>query len=270
MSIWLALWIVISLVLMGFLVWTVFILFQQKAVWKAFAAQYKLRYKPNALMHSPEMDGVLETYKVNYFIAEHSSEDVRGARKLTAVEVRLHSSVPIDGGVASGGMVDLVRSLGFQAEIKPGHERWSKAYIAAGSDRNVLEAYLTDERLENLLKLMRIKNAWVIFIFRKDSMLLRIDTPNALSSKAYLEKLTKLLVKAAQSLELGPDEVKKLKAEEVRGQGKEGSLVLDDADIDVEAVSLELEEDLASEGAVESEDIEGDDQSSEKPETEKE
>lgn len=267
MSIWLALWIVISLVLIGFLCWTVFILFQQKTIWKGFASKYKLRYNGNALLQSPEMDGMIESYKVSFFTGEHVSEDMRGSRKLTAIEIRLHSVLPIDGGIASGGMVPFVKNFEFKAEVRPGHEAWNKAYIAAGTNRNVLKAYLTDERIENLIKLMRVHNVWVILMFRNENVLLRVDTPNALASRGYLEKLTSLMIKVAKSLELEDNEFKTLKAEESRAQSQDSSLAFDDAEAD--AVALELEEDNWAEGGS-GQAEESLDQGPEKPDTEKE
>ena len=242
MSVWLALWIVISATLLGFLVWSLYILYQQKSSWKKFAETHKLRYKQNALMESPEVDGSFEDYKLSFFTGEHINADLRGVRKLTAVEISLQSVMPIEGGAASGGMVPFLKELGFKSEIQPDHEQWNKSYIVAGSHYHVLKAYFTDERVEALSKLMKIKNSWVIFIFRNERMLLRLDTPNPLASVQNMDKVASMMVKVAKVLELSADEAKKLKAEEARSVSKESSLALDDSDIDASS-SIELEED---------------------------
>lgn len=250
MSIWLALWIIISVTLLGFLVWSLFVLYRQKTTWKKFADKHKLRYKQNALMESPEVEGSFQDYKISFFTGEHVTADLRGVRKLTAVEVSLHSAMPIEGGAASGGMVSFIKELGLKAEIHPKHEKWNKSFIAAGANMHVLNAYFTDERVEALTKLMNIKNAWVIFIFRNERMLLRLDMPSPLFVSDNMEKVANMMVKVARVLEVSPDEAKKLKAEEARSVAKESSLALDDSDIDA-SNHIELEDDAGSSEEVE-------------------
>ncbi len=242
MSIWLVFWIIISLSLIGFLGWSLYILQQQKAVWKAFASKHKLRYKSNALMESAEMNGSFDTYKLSFFTGEHYTADMRGVRKLTAIEVSLNSVMPIDGAVASGGMVQVAKDLGLKSEIRPQHKSWKREYIATGENRHVLEAYLTDARIEALAKLMELKNSWVVLIFKADRMLLRVDTPNPLSTQEYLEKIAKLIIGAADVLELKKDEARKLKAETIRRVSEDTGLTLDDKDLEA-STAFELEDD---------------------------
>lgn len=255
MSIWLGLWIVISVTLLGFLAWSLYVLYMQKMSWKAFCDKHKLRYKKVPMMQSPEIEGEFQGYKIGLFTAEHLNPDMRTLRKLTAVEINMHSTLPIDGGVASGGMVQFIKGLNLKGEVKPEHDKWDKSYIAAGSNRYVLDAYLTPERVAALIKLMRVKNSWGIFIFRNDRMLLRIDTPNPLASSQSLEKVCKLLVDTAKLLEVEPDEYKKLKAEDVRGLAQDSSLVLDDSDVEASS-GLELEDDAAAAVDVDAEAVE--------------
>jgi hypothetical protein len=243
-SIWIALWIVLSLALLGFLAWSVAILLKQKNAWKTFAAAHKLRYKPGRMMQSPEMDGIIEDYKFNFFTSEHTAEDMRGNRKMTAVEINLQSEMPIDGGVASGGMVPLLKGLNLKAELSPKQEGWSKAYIAMASNKAAFELYLTDERMQALTKLMQINHAWVIFVFKNNMMLLRMDTPSPLNSADQLEKLYKLLIKVAKILELKNGEGKLIKAEEARAPLKEAALPIDDAQLKSTS-GLQLEDDAS-------------------------
>lgn len=243
--IWLVIWGFISTLLLGFSGWFLLILYQQKKSWKAFAEAHKLRYKANPLMEGPEMHGVIDSYKFSFFSSEHFSPGARTNRKLTAIEVNLHSKMAVDGGIASGGMIPFIQDLQFKAELRPGHEDWSEAYLAAGDNRPVLEAYMTDERIRVLSRLMKIKNAWVVFIFRNDRMLLRVDIADPLFAREKLEKLVKLLVKAAQTLEVSDSEYQALKTEEIYGAARESSLVLEDSHIEQDS-GLVLEEDAAA------------------------
>jgi hypothetical protein len=243
-SIWIALWIVLSLLLLAFLGWSLAVVVQQKKVWQAFSEKNKLRFKPSDFLQSPEMDGVIEGFNFSFFTSEHQTQDLRSTRKMMAIEVRLHSVLPIDGGCASGGMVGIFKQLGLKAEICPAQEGWNKTYIAAGSNKRVLEMYLTAERLTALTRLMKIKNVWVIFLFKDDFTLLRIDTSNPLASAEQLERLVKILVATARALELKSGESGLLKAEESKAIMHDNALAVDSKVLD-EPIGLELEEDSA-------------------------
>lgn len=251
MTIWFILWLLLAGSLIAFLVWTLLILLRQKTGWKLYATKRDLRYKPNALMESPEMEGVIEDYTVSLFSREHISEDVRGVRKLTAIEVKLHSIMPIEGGLANGGMVDIIKEQSFKQEYVPKFDRWKKEYIAAGGNRNVLATYLNDERLEALCDLMKIKHAWVIFIFKGDAMLLRVDTPMPLDGAKKVDTLVKQMITTAKILELKKGEGETLKSAEIQSAAQNVTLDVDDKTLE-DAPAFELE-DHEEEGEAEEE-----------------
>lgn len=245
MSIWIALWLVLSLLLLAFLGWSLLIVFRQKRVWKAFAEKNKLRFKPSVLLQSPEMEGAIDGFKVSVFTSEHVTQDLRSTRKMTAIEVTLHSVFPIDGGCASGRMVDIFKTLAFKAEIQPEHEGWNKSYIAAGTHKRVLEVYFTPERLSVITRLMKIKNLWMIYLFKDGKTLLRIDTANPLISPEQLEKLVKILIVTAQALELKSGEASMLKVEETKAVMHDNTLAVNNKMIE-QSINLQLEEDEPS------------------------
>lgn len=242
MSIWIILWLFLSGALLYFLGWTLFILFRQKQAWKSFSTRKKLRYRTANMMASPEMGGALDGRSINFLIGEHFTPDGRSSRKLTAVEVQLLSKMPFEGGIASGGMVSVVQSIRMKEEIKPNHPKWDKNYIAVGSSGAALEAYLTPERMDALTSLMKIRNGWVILIFRAQTFLLRFDTPDPLDSQQKLEKITDKLLELAELLELKPGEDGRLKLETTKKPIKEKSLAVDERDFK-ESDSFQLEDD---------------------------
>ena len=89
-------------------------------------------------------------------------------------------------------------------------------------------------------------NVWVIFLFKDGASLLRVDTSNPLTSAEQLEKLVKILLTAAQTLELKAGEGTILKAEEARTVIHESAVVIDGKALDG-AIGLELEEEEISE-----------------------
>lgn len=241
MSVWVLIWILLSGVLLYFFSWTLWITHNQKRTWKAYAEKNKFRYTAGKFFDSPEMEGVVESHHVNLFTGEHLiANDERGrTRKMTAIEVRLNTHAPTAGGVASAGMVDFIKALNFKYEIKPDHSEWLDDYIAVTDSRAVMREYLTSSRLEALFKIMKIKNAWVILIFRDDVALLRIDTTKALEDVKLLNKLIKALVETSKVLELSDGEEALLKRAKTKQSEKEASIEIKDDDLDT---GLELED----------------------------
>lgn len=211
MSIWVVLWLFLSGALIYFTGWTVLILQKQKRAWQSYAKKYKLRYTPSSFLDSPTVSGVIDGYTVSIFVGEHQSEDARRARKLSAIEIGLHTTMAADGAIASADMVPVVQDLGFKTEIKLDHADWPENAIASTENKSMLESYLTDERRDALTKLMKIDNGAVILIFRGDVFLLRFDTPDPFDTPQKLDRIVKQMVSAIEVLEA--DEVLK-KAEE--------------------------------------------------------
>ena len=240
MSIWFFIWLFLSAALIYFMGWNAFILYRQKRAWKSYAAAQKLRYRSPSFFAAPEMNGIAGDYTVSLFTGEHMSPDMRGSRKLTAIEIQLSSQFPFAGGVASGGMVDVIQSMGFKEEINPAHPEWEKAWIARAENRNVLKEYLNAERLAALVPLMKIKNAWVVFVFRDNMTLLRLDTPDPLDSAKKLNYIIKKMTDSAKVLELKSGEASRLKTYEATKSAKEVTLKISEENL---GSDLSLEED---------------------------
>lgn len=212
MSIWFFVWLIISVALLYFSAWTFYILRQQKSGWKKFANEHGLRFELGGFFDAPSLDGVYKKYSVSMFTAQHGDDDVRNTRKLTAIEVEMNSTMPMQGAVASGGMIDIVNALGYSNEYKPGHKSWSTSNLIRTDDVAMMKAYLTDARIESISALMKVVNAWVIFIFKENKTLLRIDMANPLQDPKKLSVLLDKMVEVAKVLELTDGEAKGLEA----------------------------------------------------------
>ncbi len=241
MSIWLLIWLLISAALLGFLFWTILILVRQQAVWKKYAAKHKLRFKPNSFFEVPEIAGLMGEHAINAFSGEHMGPDARFSRKMTAIEIQLASKMPVNGGIASAGMVDLVQGMGFKEEYSPRHAKWEDSYMAAAASRNVLEIYLNETRLNALTDLMAIKNAWVILVFKGDVTLLRIDTPDPLCTEKTLDMMAQKMLATAKVLELEKGEAGLLKEAATKKPKNEVSLEVNEDKL--ENTGLQLEDD---------------------------
>lgn len=237
MNIWFFLWLFLSAGLLYFFGWTLFILYRQKRAWQAFARMHRLRFQAHGLFAAPEVHGSFQDYSISLFTGAHALPDGRSARKMTALEIKLKSTMPFAAGIASGGMTPLVQRLGLREEYRPEHAGWKDSYVASGDTQMVLKAYLTEARLQILGKLMAVKNAWVIFVCREDVTLLRLDTPDPLDTPKKLEAMVGKMLAAARALELESDEGAKLKAEALKVSRKETVLATPQ-----DAPPLELED----------------------------
>lgn len=235
-------WAFLSSFLIGFLIWTSWILYLQKKAWRKYAAKKNMRYAGNKIYDSPEVSGAIGEYKVKLFASDHMARDARGSRKLTSIEVSLLSHLPVGAAVASGGMVQIVDELvSLNQEFRPDLSGWDDSYIVRTRDNKIVRAYLNDERLKALVELMKIKNAWVILIFSEDEGLLRIDTPDPLEKPGKLDALLDQLVEAARVFEIPSGEYKRLM--HLKGREEQGNVVLDIDDSALEdKIGFELED----------------------------
>lgn len=244
MSIWFALWFSLSFILVVFLVWTAFIMLNQKKTWKQFAAKHKLRHKMGAFFASPEVSGVYQDYTISIFGSEHDNQDGRSMRKLSAIEVMLKSKMPMKASVGAGDMVNLIRGLDYHDEIKPAIKGWRDDFIAVSENQYAFSHYLNEERLKAMLPLMTKKRFMFILIFNTSDALIRLDTPEPLDNMEQLEKLVDGLVKMAKRLELKEGEANLMMSQKklspLHTRPKEG----EESPLQVEVkIELELEED---------------------------
>ena len=239
MTLGITIWVLLSGALLVFLGWTVGILIRQKKAWKQFSKARKMRYSVSGLMMSPEVTGVIDGYSVSLFVGEHETEQSRTPRKMSAIEVMLKSTMPVPLALGSGNMVRLIQGLGYAQEYRPDVKGWNKDYIAQSPSENAMRKYLTESRLKSLLKLMAVKNAWVILISDGKETLLRLDTPDPLDDVAQIDKLVKGMIKVAKLLELEKGEDDVLVSESKR-QDSDQPVNLDIGD---EVPDFELEED---------------------------
>jgi len=248
LNVWLILWVLLAVSLIAFMVWTFSILMRQKRAWSIYAEKRKLRYKSNGLSESPELSGVMGDHTVALFPSEHLSEDARGVRKLTAIEINLNCVMPVDGGIATKGMIPILKTLQFKHEYSPKHKSWNKSYVASSDNKNVLKAYMSDERVSAMCDLIEIEHSWFILVFKGDAMLLRIDLADPLHNPKRLDQVLKKMLKVAAVLELKKGEGKILKSEALKSAAKGVSLEVDEDGLDA-PVGLVLEED-AVDGAL--------------------
>ena len=254
-SIWFFVWLFVSAGLLGFSVWTFIILMRQKKSWRDFAKKNKLRFRNTAFMSSPRLNGVYKNSTIGVFTSEHESERGGANRKMTAIEVELESAMPISGAVASGGMVSIVQQMDYSDEYVPTYSFWNSDHIARCDNKYVLAEYLSEDRAKALSDFMGIKNFWVIFIFRGQDTILRVDTPDPFDSVEKLTKTIDKMIEIAGILELNKGESKRLTAVKSKRYVEKVNVDIEEDDLAVMALELEDDEEAVAQ-SVDGEDLE--------------
>lgn len=247
MSLTLGLWLFIVVFFGGFWAWTSYVVVRQIQAWKTYAKKRNLRFHSNGFLETPSLSGAVDGYKVSVFASEHSELDARSQRRLTAIEINMHTGLPVATAVASGGMVPVIEPLDLSQEYKPSHKKWDNSYIMRTRDNKVLTHYWNEERLQSVLGLMEEENAWVVLLFLSDTGLLRLDTPLALDNPRELDRVVKKMIAAIKVLELHAGEAESLIRKRSKSADSDGVLDVNEGLL-IDGIGLELEEDDVEKG----------------------
>lgn len=240
MSIWFVSWVLLSVVLLGFLAWTYFIVFRQKQAWRQYAQKNGLKFRANKGFESPEMKGKIGGYGLSFFTSEHQSPDMRRARKLTAIEVFLKSRLSVTLTVASGDMVALIQDLeGGIDYVVPSSDWDTQERLVKAESEAAAQAYLSQERLQALDELMALSNASVILIFRENAAFLRLDTPLALETEEQLQSHVQALLKCAKICELAEGEAPQIQNKHENRKAAQVALEVDEDTLSNSGLQLE-------------------------------
>lgn len=197
---WLAVWLGLSAFVIGAFGWTTRILFQQKKGWADFAARHKLQYNKGPLLGSPSMQGAISGYRVGVYSEQQRTPDARGVRFRTAIEISAHVRMPTVGAVGTGDISALLGPLDMRQSYAPRTPYWNEKYFLKSHDSVFLESFLTEERLKALDGFFRLKSATAIFLFDRQNMLLRLETPDPFVDPKRLNALVGKMIDFANQI----------------------------------------------------------------------
>lgn len=250
---WIIIWGVFAVLMIGFAAWNMTIMWQQKQAWKSLADKYKLNYESTGFMNSPNVSGKIDRSYFSLFSGVQRTDDVRGERFVTALEFMIGKGMPTGGALGTARMKSFIDTLIFEDTYVPDIEGWDESYVLRARDEEGIRAYLTKERLEELCRIFKMKNSTVLFFFDELEAVLRIETSDPLRNADHLEKIVNRLRDSVELLIPTAEEKRKFKTllrdEEKRRLEKEKRLLDYDPDLDDHKLELELEEEGESQGA---------------------
>ena len=202
---WFFLWLVLSVFVMGFFLWSMAILQQQKKAWYFFAKKMGFTYKAGKYTDSPVVTGVVKHYKVTFFTDSLRANDIRGRRFVTTIEIEMGGGMPATSVLATKDFGDYLAPLRNTETYQPPGP-WDKSYIVKTKSKEALARYLTPERVKILSGIFSIKNSAGLFFFDSRDCILRIETPDPLRDAERMEKMARRLFTAVDGLALSAAE----------------------------------------------------------------
>jgi len=203
---WILLWVVLSGILMGATLWSLQILMRQKTAWEQFAKSKNFTFRKGTFMGPAEMNGVIGDYKLSFFTAERAGPDIRSRRYVTALEIDLVEGL-IDGGVmGTKEMLPFMQSLDKLKPYKIEVEGWDPNHFAFAKHDAVMSAYLTKDRIDAFMNILKTKNADVLVLFNDKETVLRLETSDPMQDAAKIEKIVTRLMGLTDKLRITPEE----------------------------------------------------------------
>jgi hypothetical protein len=204
------LWFVVSAFILSIYAWSLWILYQQKKAWKAFAKKNDLEYRPGRLTEPPFVTGKYRKHKIFLYTSIQETADVRGQRFVTAIEIELGQGLPVPAALGTKEVGYLIMNLRFNMEYEPDSEHWKNSYVLRTTNTAMLDKYLTKERLETIGKLFAMNSASVLFFFDPVEAVLRIETSDPLRDSTRIEKIIDRILRDVEKLKTSAEEQKEI------------------------------------------------------------
>ena len=210
-AVWILLWIVFSVVILGTTFWSLIIQFQQKKTWEAFAKKAGLKYMKGTFSGPCAVEGVLDGYDISLFTAEQQNADTRTNKKVTGLQVNANEGF-VDGlACGTPEMRTFIKSLDGIKRHDMADKKWDKNFLISARNTDAVNLFLTDERLEAIQKMLKVNNADVILLMDSNEGVYRIETSNPLTDLDQLEKMVKATIARYKKLSVSKEEEAKFK-----------------------------------------------------------
>lgn len=205
---WIFLWLVLSLFVLGVYAWSQRILMQQKHAWSTFAKKNGFLYEGGKFTSAPAMAGKMGPHTASLYTGVQTTSDARGQRFVTVLQFEMGKGTPAAGAVSTKELEPFISALKFKETFVPDFRDWKTEYIIRTRDAGAMQKFLTHDRLETLHSVFSMKNSSALFFFDELDSVLRIETSDPLTNPVRLEKILKRLAAAADKL--APSVVEKI------------------------------------------------------------
>ncbi|MGE4313971.1 MAG: hypothetical protein AB7E85_06850 [Pseudobdellovibrionaceae bacterium] len=200
MTLWIFLWIVLAVFVLGIFFWSTEILLKQKRCWKAFAEKNGLTYESPAFLQSGGVNGQMGPFEVFLYSEEQLTNDVSRRRFRTIFLVHFYDKFPAAGIVGTQIHRPFIEGLSLPEVHKPDFAGWDGSLpFHTRSDADV-KAFMTPDRYQALQKLLSIKNTEAFWIFDDVESYFRFESYDPMTDLEALERRVKAIVRECEKL----------------------------------------------------------------------
>jgi hypothetical protein len=140
-------------------------------------------------MGPAEIAGTINEYTVNFFTAERQTEDMRGKRYVSVIEIAVKEGL-FDGGVAgTKELQPFMQSLNALHPYVVEKEGWEKSHAIFVREDAPANEYFKSDKLNLFAQVLGTRNADVLIVFNNEEIIIRMETTDPMLSAEKIEKI---------------------------------------------------------------------------------
>ncbi len=200
MNIWIFIWAVVAVFVLGISFWSMQVLFKQKKAWKKLAKSLNLSYQEQAFLASPVVDGLYNKYHITLYSEEQATQDSARRQFRTVLVIAFQEGFPTGGAIASAGRRPFVEGLRIEEGHKPEFKGWNGNIVFHTQDNDIMSSFMDERRYQALHRIMNLTGKEAIFIFDDKEAYYRLETADPLTDPESVEKMIKKILKECDVL----------------------------------------------------------------------
>lgn len=206
---WVFIWILLSMFVIGVFLWSQYILYQQKKSWESYAKKAGLNYEGGSFSDPPIVSGMMKGRRISFYTAAQQTADVRGQRFVTVIEIELGAGMPTAAALATKEYSDFIATLKLPETIEiEASDVWKSDYIIKTKNQSVLKKYLNEDRQKALHAVFSMRHSMSLFFFDEQEAVLRIETSDPMRAAGHMEKIARKIIAVADRLSPTAEEKK--------------------------------------------------------------
>jgi hypothetical protein len=186
---WIAVWVAISVFIVGVFIWTTRALFEQKKTWAAFAAARGLEFIRGRFLQAATVRGQVGNYDVYITSEARFPADFKGRKFVTLMQFGMSLAMPTAAMVGSGDYRIFVNDVVAKENMVLSYPGWTDDLVRSKTDHAAAaRTYFTPERLRVLDILIKQPKVSVLFLFDERGAYLRLETTDPFLKPGQLDR----------------------------------------------------------------------------------
>jgi hypothetical protein len=195
---WIFLWIIIVLAVIGAIIWSYHIIFEQKRAWGAFAKKYNLTCTSMGYLKAPEVTGQIKGRTVNIYSIERYAPETDVRTVTSMVEVFLKNDPGMYAAVSSPGFIDYMNDVQLPMPFIVDHPDWPQNVLSRTfENETAAEWFSNNETRINAIKKMSVMPFDTLFVANDMNSFIGVRTSHPLTDPRRINQIMGNLFKIA-------------------------------------------------------------------------